>query len=152
MREQTQWQERGRLGFCLLHSHWDSGHRAEDRLLTPHPFWEAHGAGETTGCQSEESDAGSTRHDRSGVSHFTSDPQFPHFLLFSLFMWLCWVFAASQAFSHYGEQGSLSSCDTSASYCDNFWFCREQALGCVGFGRCGSQALKHRLSSCGTLL
>lgn len=86
IREQTQWQERGRLRFCLLHSHWDSGHHAEDRLLTPHPFWEAHGAGETTGCQSEESDASSTRHDRSVVSHFTSDPQFP---LFYDFLYLC---------------------------------------------------------------
>ena len=87
MREQTQWKERGRLGLCLLHSHWDSSHHAEDRLLTARPFWEAHGVGETTGCQSEESDAGSMSHDHSGASHFTSDPQFPHFFMI-LFIYL----------------------------------------------------------------
>ena len=37
------------------------------------------------------------------------------------------------------------------SRCSGFSCCTAQALGHVGFSRCGSWALEHRLNSCGTL-
>ena len=43
----------------------------------------------------------------------------------------------------------LSSCGAWTSRCGNFSCCRAWALGHLVFSSCGSQALKHRLSSCG---
>ena len=47
-----------------------------------------------------------------------------------------------------GAQGLLSRCGAQASHCGGFSYCWAQALGHLGFN-CGSQALEHRLSSCG---
>ena len=61
----------------------------------------------------------------------------------SLFIYfLIVVFIAARVFSSCGKQGLLSSCG-------GFCRCGQWALGCVGFRSCSSQALKHRLSSCG---
>ena len=52
--------------------------------------------------------------------------------------------------------GGYSCCSTRASHCSGFSRCRAWALGHAGFSSCstwvsscGSQALEHRLSSCG---
>ena len=50
-------------------------------------------------------------------------------------------------FSPFGKWGLLSSCRSRASYCGDFSYFGAWALGCLGFGRCGSQALEHRLNS-----
>ena len=42
------------------------------------------------------------------------------------------------------KRGLLPSCGAWASHCGG-----AQALGHVGFSSCGSQALEHRLRSCG---
>ena len=49
-----------------------------------------------------------------------------------------------------GEQGLLSNCSMWASHCGGFSGCRAQTLGHKGFISCGSQALEHSLTSCGT--
>ena len=49
-----------------------------------------------------------------------------------------------------GNQGRLSSCGVQASHCGGFSCCRAWAPGHLGFSPCGSQALEHRLSGCGT--
>ena len=54
-----------------------------------------------------------------------------------------------QAFCSCGKQGLLFTYVSQASHRGGFSCCRAQALGCVGFGSCGSQALEHRFSSCG---
>ena len=54
-----------------------------------------------------------------------------------------------QAFSSCGEQRLLSSSSEQASHYGSFSCCRAQALGLMGFSSCSSQALEHRLSSCG---
>ena len=41
------------------------------------------------------------------------------------------------------------SCGEWASHCSGFSCLRSQALGHLGFSSCGSQALEHRLGSCG---
>ena len=60
-----------------------------------------------------------------------------------------------QTFSGCGNWGLLSSCDAPAS-CAGFSCCEAWGLGmqasvvvACGLGSCGSQALEHRLSSCG---
>ena len=52
------------------------------------------------------------------------------------------------AFSSCCEQ-VYSSLLAQASYCSGFSCCRAQVLGLVVFSTCGSQALKHQLSTCG---
>ena len=52
-------------------------------------------------------------------------------------------------FSSYGEQGLLPSCGVPASHCSASSG-RARAPVCAGFGSCGSWALEHRLSSCGS--
>ena len=47
------------------------------------------------------------------------------------------------------ERGLLSSCSAWASRCGGFSLCRAWAPGPVGFSSCSSQALEHRLNSCG---
>ena len=53
-------------------------------------------------------------------------------------------------FSSCGKVGLLSSCGERASHCGGFSCYWAQALGHLGFHSCSSQALEHRLSSCGT--
>ena len=50
-------------------------------------------------------------------------------------------------FFPFGKRGLLSSCRLQASHCGDFSCFRAWALGCLGFSRCGSQALEHRLDS-----
>ena len=52
-------------------------------------------------------------------------------------------------FSSYGEQGLVSSCGVRASHCTAFSG-RLQTRVHAGFSSCGSWALEHRLSSCGS--
>ena len=54
----------------------------------------------------------------------------------------------TQPFSSCSEQGLLSCCNAWVSHCSGFSCFCARALGCAGFGRCGSQTLEHRLSSC----
>ena len=49
-----------------------------------------------------------------------------------------------------GDWGLLSRCSVQASPCGGFSCLRAQALRHRGFSSCGSQALEHRLNSCGT--
>ena len=46
-------------------------------------------------------------------------------------------------------RGGYSLVVVHASLCSGFSSCRAQALGCMGFRSRGSQALEHKLSSCG---
>ena len=62
-----------------------------------------------------------------------------------------------QAFSNCSKWGIFFSCGVRASHCSNLFYCRAQALGtqtsvveACGFSSCGSWALEHGLSSCGT--
>ena len=79
------------------------------------------------------------------------------FLTASVYFWLPWVFTAyTQAFSHCGEWGLLSSCGTQASHFSDFSCCRAWSLGtwasvavARGLRSCSSPALEHRLNSCG---
>ena len=64
--------------------------------------------------------------------------------------WLSWVFVAACGLSLVAASGGYSSL-----WCAGFllqWLLLLQSMGCrrVGFSSCGSQALEHRLSSCGT--
>ena len=58
------------------------------------------------------------------------------------FISLCWVLVAAWAFSSHCKQGLLSG--ISGLSCRGSW-----APGLEGSGNCSSQALGHRLSSCG---
>ena len=49
-----------------------------------------------------------------------------------------------------GRVGATLRCGVQPSHCGGFFCCRAQALGRTGFSSCGSLALEHRLSSCGT--
>ena len=53
------------------------------------------------------------------------------------------------AFSHSSEQGLLSSCSAWASHGCGFSCFRAQPPRLPSFSRCGSQALEHKLNSCG---
>ena len=53
-------------------------------------------------------------------------------------------------FSISDKQGLLSSPFIWASHCGDFFCCRAWILELVGLNRFGSQALEHRLNSCGT--
>jgi len=46
--------------------------------------------------------------------------------------------------------GLFSSCGTQASHCSGFFSCKARSLGRESFSSCGSQALEHKLDSCGT--
>ena len=66
-----------------------------------------------------------------------------------IYFWLCLVFAAdSRLSSNCEEQGLLHSCGAWASHCHSFSCCR--ILRSVGLQQCGSLALGHRISSCGS--
>ena len=45
----------------------------------------------------------------------------------------------------------LSSCGTQPSHCSGFFSWRARSLGHKSFSSCGSQALEHKLNSCGML-
>ena len=69
---------------------------------------------------------------------------------------LCGILAAMHGFPQLCEVGTFS-CGARASRCSGFSRCGARALGHAGFGRCGtqgqqvhSQALEHKLNSCGT--
>ena len=67
-----------------------------------------------------------------------------------IYFWLHWVFIAVHRLSLVAASGGYS-----ALRCTGFsmwWFLLLRSTGsrCAGFSSCGSQALKHRLSSCGT--
>ena len=53
-------------------------------------------------------------------------------------------------FSSCEKWGLLSSCSVRVSQCVGFSSCGAPALGCSDFSCRGSQALEHRLKSCGT--
>ena len=52
-----------------------------------------------------------------------------------------------RAFLSFRQTGATLSCRSQASYCGDFSYFGAWALECLGFGRCGSQALEHRLNS-----
>lgn len=56
----------------------------------------------------------------------------------------------SGLFSSCDEQGLYSSCSEWASHIRGSSCCRAQALRSTGFISCGSWALEHRFSTCGT--
>ena len=74
--------------------------------------------------------------------------------LLGLCLGLC---CCSWAFSRCSDPGLLSSCGVQVSHCGGFSCCKTRALGTLasvvaacGLSSCSSQALEHRLSSCGT--
>ena len=70
--------------------------------------------------------------------------------LFNYLFWLCWVFVAARGLSLVVVSGGYSLLQ-----CAGFslrWLLLLWSMGSrrVGFSSCGSWALEHRLSSCGT--
>ena len=70
--------------------------------------------------------------------------------LFIYLFWLCWVFVAARGLSLVVVSGGYSLLQ-----CAGFslrWLLLLWSMGSrrVGFSSCGSWALEHRLSSCGT--
>ena len=61
-----------------------------------------------------------------------------------IYFWLCWVFTAVSAFSSCGECGLLSRVVP--------WLLTAVAslVAAHGLSSCGSRALEHKLSNCGT--
>ena len=75
---------------------------------------------------------------------------FDNFIFIYLFSFGCAVSSLLYRLSSScGERGLLSSFGALASHCGGFSCCRAQTLGLPGFSSFGSQALEHRLSSCG---
>ena len=75
---------------------------------------------------------------------------FNEFNYLFIYFWLHWVFVAASGLSLVAVSGGYSSL-----WCAGFslrWLLLLQSMGsrCVGFSSCGSRALEHRLSSCGT--
>ena len=69
--------------------------------------------------------------------------------------WLHWVFVVARAFSSYGEQGLLfvavRGLPIGLSHCEaRALGTQSSVVAACGLSSCGSQALEHRLSSCGT--
>ena len=91
-----------------------------------------------------------TRVSRLQVNSLLSEPPGkPVYIYLYMYIWLCWVFVATQFFSSCGTQGLLSSCGAWAFYCGGASCCRAQTLEHEGFICFGSQALERRLRSCG---
>ena len=82
-------------------------------------------------------------------SVLSEPPGKPIYIYLYMYIWLCWVFIATQFFPSCGKQGLLSSCGTWAFYCGGVSRCRAQTLEHKGFICFGSQALECRLRSCG---
>ena len=66
-------------------------------------------------------------------------------LLF-IYFWLCWVIVVSRAISSCRQLGLLSSYSFSLQW---LLLLRSAGSRACGLSSCGSQALEHRLSSCG---
>ena len=78
-------------------------------------------------------------------------------LLYNLFLAVLGFRCCAWAFSSCGEQGLLFVAVHGLSHCSGFSHCGARALGvrasvvaARGLSSCGSRALEHRLSSCGT--
>ena len=87
------------------------------------------------------------------------------FILFIYYFWLRWVFVAACGLSLVEVSGGYSSlrcagatlhCSAQASHCSGSSCCKARVLGtrasvvvARGLSSCGSQALEHRLISCG---
>ena len=72
------------------------------------------------------------------------------FFFFFFNFWLCWVFVAACGLSQVVvSRGYSLLAARGLSYCSGFSCDRAQALECVGFCSCSSQALECGLSSCG---
>ena len=82
-------------------------------------------------------------------SLLSEPPGKPVYMYLNMYIWLCWVFVATQFFSSCGKQGLLSSCGAWAFYCSGISCCRTQTLEHEGFICFSSQALERRLRSCG---
>ena len=74
-----------------------------------------------------------------------------------LFIWLHWVLVAACGLSLVAARGVTLSCGARVSHRGGFSCCGARALStwasvvvACGLSSCGSQALEHRLSSCGT--
>ena len=74
-----------------------------------------------------------------------------------IYFWLCWVFVAARRLSLIAASGVTLGFVAWASHGGGFSCCRAWALGmrasvvvACGLSSCGSGALEHRLSSCGT--
>ena len=81
------------------------------------------------------------------------------FLKINLFIyfWLHWVSIAARGLSLVVASGATLCCSAQASHCGGFPLLQSTALGAWasvvvarGLSSCGSRALEHRLSSCGT--
>ena len=55
-----------------------------------------------------------------------------------IYSWLCWVFTAVGGLSLVVACGETLCCGVRASHYGGFSYYRPQALGCVGFGSCGT--------------
>ena len=61
--------------------------------------------------------------------------------MYFFYVWSHCLCCCVLAFSSCSEQGLLSGCGVWASHCSGLPCCRAWALGRVGFGNCGTQAL-----------
>ena len=79
------------------------------------------------------------------------------FLFYFIYFWLCWVLVTAQIFQSCSQPFLLlSRCGAWGSHCGDSSRCGAQALGqqalvvvVRALSSCRSQALEHRLSSCG---
>ena len=89
------------------------------------------------------------------IGSFESKPDKVLLHFFFVFIILCIYFGCSgssllqRLFSSCDELGLLFRGSVQASHCRGFSCCGAWALGQVGFSNCSSQALEHRLNSCG---
>ena len=73
------------------------------------------------------------------------------FFLILLFIFVCsgsWMLRWLSVVAESGVGGGSSGCCPQVSHCGAFC-CAAQAVERTGFSSCASQALEHRLSSCG---
>ena len=63
-----------------------------------------------------------------------------------------YLYCCVRALSSCADHELLSGCGAWASHCSGFSCCETQGLERLGFSRCGSQSLQHRVSSCGARL
>ena len=70
--------------------------------------------------------------------------------LFFFFFWSVLGLHCCMSFSLVAESQGFSLVAVGRLLCCGFSCCTAQGIGCEGFRSCGSWALEHRLSSCGT--
>ena len=70
--------------------------------------------------------------------------------LFYFYFWLCWVFVALRGLSLVAESGDYSSLRCAGFSLRWLLLLRSTGSQCTGFSSCGSRALEHRPTSCGT--